>query len=90
MENSAKLPIVAFVCATFLVVFTLASVAVHHSGDGTAGAGSPGADLAGQGRALYAQLGCRSCHSINGQAGVGPTLNGLYSTQVPLEGGHRW
>lgn len=40
-----------------------------------------------KGKSLYAQLGCNSCHSVDGTAGVGPTLKGLYGSQVRLTNG---
>lgn len=39
------------------------------------------------GTKLYAQKACITCHSIDGKAGTGPTLKGLFGEQVKLEGG---
>jgi cytochrome c oxidase subunit 2 len=39
---------------------------------------------AAQGQALYASKGCKSCHSIDGSAGVGPTWKGLAGSRVKL------
>jgi cytochrome c oxidase subunit 2 len=36
---------------------------------------------------VYAQLGCQSCHSIDGSAGTGPTFKGLFGSQVKLKTG---
>jgi cytochrome c oxidase subunit 2 len=65
------------------------SVTVLDSGDfqkwlaanTTAGAGT----LAAQGGALYRKLGCSGCHDTN--AGIGPSLAGLYLRQVALRAG---
>lgn len=35
----------------------------------------------GRGRQLFQQYGCAGCHSVNGQAGVGPTMKGLAGSQ---------
>lgn len=40
--------------------------------------------LVAQGDHLSQQLGCRSCHSINGTKIVGPTWKGLYLSKVTL------
>lgn len=42
---------------------------------------------AGQGEALYASKGCKSCHTIDGSAGAGPTWKGLAGSQVKLADG---
>jgi cytochrome c oxidase subunit II len=49
--------------------------------------GSPPAALVARGSALYASLGCQSCHSTDGSQGVGPTFKGLFGSQVSLTGG---
>ncbi len=38
------------------------------------------------GRLLYDSLGCSACHSIDGSLGHGPSLGGLYGSDVELEG----
>lgn len=54
------------------------------SGEGGT-AGAPGAQSpANQGAKLFQDLGCSSCHKAQGP---GPLLNGVYGTQVQLEGG---
>ena len=42
---------------------------------------------AAQGAALYASKGCKSCHTIDGSAGAGPTWKGLAGSQVKLADG---
>ncbi len=42
---------------------------------------------AAQGEALYASKGCKSCHTIDGSAGAGPTWKGLAGSQVKLADG---
>lgn len=39
------------------------------------------------GRRLFAQRGCPSCHTTNGERGVGPTLAGLAGSVVKLGDG---
>ena len=56
------------------------------SGTPTATPGTPSSG-AGRGRALSASLGCRSCHSLDGSSGVGPTWKGLAGSRVSLTGG---
>ena len=48
---------------------------------------SPAETAAGRGRVLAAELGCASCHSINGGIAVGPTWKGLHGSQVTLTNG---
>jgi cytochrome c oxidase subunit II len=43
--------------------------------------------LVAQGKSLSASLGCMSCHSIDGSAGIGPTWKGLSGSQVALTNG---
>ncbi len=42
---------------------------------------------AAAGKALVGQLGCLSCHSVDGRRSVGPTWKGLYGSQVKLKDG---
>ncbi|MGV8039441.1 MAG: cytochrome c oxidase subunit II [Thermoanaerobaculaceae bacterium] len=39
------------------------------------------------GERLYKIRGCAQCHSVDGAAGIGPTLKGLFGEAVPLTGG---
>lgn len=43
--------------------------------------------LAQQGEPLFQQYGCAACHSVNGNAGVGPTLKGVAGHSVRLDDG---
>jgi mono/diheme cytochrome c family protein len=43
--------------------------------------------LAAQGQALYVELGCAACHTVDGGPATGPTFQGLYMSEVPLETG---
>jgi mono/diheme cytochrome c family protein len=43
--------------------------------------------LAQKGQQLYTQYGCVACHSVNGQAGVGPSFKGVYGHTVRLTDG---
>ncbi len=57
-------------------------------GGGSGGGGSAGADpLAKRGEQLFNQYGCAACHSVKGQSGIGPALNGIYGKEVALEDG---
>jgi cytochrome c oxidase subunit 2 len=38
------------------------------------------------GQMLYNSKGCSTCHSVNGQAGTGPTWKDMYGSQVPIVG----
>ncbi len=40
-----------------------------------------------KGKRLFSQLGCNACHSVDGTTGVGPTMKGLYGSEVKLVGG---
>ena len=52
----------------------------------TTTAPSAGGDAA-KGKSLYSSLGCGSCHSVDGSAGVGPTFKGLFGSKVALTNG---
>lgn len=51
-----------------------------------AGGGTTTQDPKAAGEALFGSLGCQSCHLPTG-AGPGPSLQGLFGTERPLEGG---
>jgi cytochrome c oxidase subunit II len=52
------------------------------------GSGEPrGGDLVSQGQRVAAQEGCLKCHSVNGDAHIGPTWLGLYGRHERLESG---
>jgi cytochrome c oxidase subunit 2 len=40
-----------------------------------------------RGENLYNQMGCKTCHSLNGSEGIGPTWLGVYNSQVELADG---
>lgn len=40
-----------------------------------------------RGQKLYDSLGCKACHSTDSSAGIGPTWQGLYGSQVSLADG---
>lgn len=46
---------------------------------------SPEDDMVAEGRSLFQGLGCRQCHA--GPEAVGPSLEGLFGTQVTLQSG---
>lgn len=53
---------------------------------------APTADLhlsgaAAQGQEIVRDLGCTTCHTVDGGDGVGPTFRGLAGSRVALEGG---
>ncbi|MGH2542022.1 MAG: c-type cytochrome, partial [Ardenticatenaceae bacterium] len=52
------------------------------------GTGDPGETLsaADAGAALFEELGCAGCHRMDG-SGPGPSLQGVFGTEVPLENG---
>lgn len=39
------------------------------------------------GAKLFAQRGCKQCHSVDGKAGIGPTLKGIWAHEAVLRGG---
>jgi cytochrome c oxidase subunit 2 len=45
------------------------------------------AELAAAGKEYFNQYACSTCHSMAGQAGIGPALNGIYGKKVQLEDG---
>ena len=55
----------------------------------TVNSGTPAstADLATLGSTLFTQYRCNVCHTINGERAAGPTLKGLYGSQVKLNSG---
>ena len=57
------------------------------TGQATTTGPTPSGGDAAKGKSLFASLGCASCHSIDGSSGVGPTLKGLFGTQVQLTNG---
>ena len=42
---------------------------------------------AAKGKAAVAELGCSTCHSVDGSDGVGPTWKGLAGSKVELDNG---
>ena len=53
----------------------------------TTAAAEGGAGDAAKGKSLYSSLACGSCHSIDGSAGVGPTLKGVFGSKEQLANG---
>ncbi len=49
--------------------------------------GPPDDPDAAAGQQLAASNGCTACHSIDGTAGTGPTWQGLFGSEVPLDDG---
>ncbi len=45
------------------------------------------ADLVARGEELWTSTGCAGCHSLDGSAGVGPTMKGLAGSKVTLDDG---
>lgn len=45
------------------------------------------AELAARGEELWSSTGCAGCHSLDGAAGVGPTMQGLAGSTVTLDDG---
>ena len=52
-----------------------------------AGTAASEADLVARGEELWSSTGCAGCHSLNGSAGVGPTMQGLAGSTVTLDDG---
>jgi cytochrome c oxidase subunit II len=52
------------------------------------GGDDPNVPPAEKGKALFAQWGCSTCHSIDGSRGTGPSLKGVFSTMQPLTTGN--
>jgi cytochrome c2 len=53
----------------------------------TTTATAPGGTATVRGKQLFAADGCTSCHSLDGAAGVGPTVKGLGGSRVQLSDG---
>jgi len=53
------------------------------------GGGMKGLSIAERGGMLFTRFGCTQCHSIDGTAGTGPTLAGLYGKQESLVTGEK-
>lgn len=49
--------------------------------------GASEADLVAKGEELWSSAGCAGCHSLDGAAGVGPTMKGLAGSTVTLDDG---
>lgn len=49
--------------------------------------GASQADLVARGEELWSSAGCAGCHSLDGSAGVGPTMKGLAGSTVTLDDG---
>ena len=43
--------------------------------------------MAERGAHVFRSKSCATCHSVDGSSRVGPTVKGLFASQVPLEGG---
>src|SRR5919197_988151 len=54
---------------------------------GAAAATAPDPALVSKSQQLATQFGCVACHTINGQASVGPTWKGLADSQVAVDNG---
>ena len=52
-----------------------------------AGTGTSDAALVAHGEQLWTSTGCSGCHSLDGSAGVGPTMQGLAGSTVTLDDG---
>ncbi|CAN5663730.1 hypothetical protein BH23CHL2_BH23CHL2_10390 [soil metagenome] len=57
------------------------------TGDSGGGENGEDSELAAMGEQLYAEQGCQACHSIDGSQSIGPTWQGLWQHEVPLEDG---
>lgn len=72
-----------------LVVVAAAPVLLAACG-GSDGSSADGPKLTGEaakGQQLFRSSGCAACHSVSGEDGVGPALNGLAGGKVELEDG---
>ncbi len=56
-------------------------------GEATEPSGGGGENLAAMGEELATSYGCAGCHSVDGSQAVGPTWQGLFGSEVPLENG---
>jgi len=63
------------------------TAATTATGATTTAAAQGGTGDAAKGKSLYSSLACGSCHSIDGSAGVGPTLKGVFGSKVQLANG---
>lgn len=72
-----------------ILVTALAAAALaacgSDAGTSTTSPSLPAAAAAGH--ETFRDSGCAACHGANGEGGVGPQLQGLYGTEVELEGG---
>ena len=53
----------------------------------TGASGGSQSELLARGEELWSSTGCAGCHSIDGSAGVGPTVKGLAGSTVTLDDG---
>lgn len=74
--------------AALVVVAALPAVLAACSGSDDSAADAPKlTGAAATGQQLFRSSGCAACHSVSGQDGVGPALNGLAGSTVELEDG---
>ena len=80
--RSTRLPLV--------VLFVVAAVAVVACSGSSKEASTTTQKLSGEaaaGEQAVRDLGCTTCHTVDGSDGVGPTFQGLAGSKVELEGG---
>jgi cytochrome c oxidase subunit II len=61
---------------------------VPAGGAAAGGTPAPGGDLAATGQQLFQQIGCSGCHISQG-GGAGPSLQGVFGSQVELQTGEK-
>jgi cytochrome c oxidase subunit 2 len=75
-----------FVVLTLIAVLVPACSGSSGDDDATTEPSDLSAEAAA-GKAAVADLGCSTCHSVDGKDGVGPTFKGLAGSEVELEDG---
>lgn len=56
---------------------------------GSSGSGAKANPIVAEGRELYKEKACASCHTVDGSRLIGPTWKGLYGNSVELDDGTR-
>ena len=78
----------ALLAGSVVVLCAVAGIAAAcSSSDESSGTTVPLSGDAAKGEKVVQDLGCMTCHTVDGSDGVGPTFKGLAGSEVTLEGG---
>jgi mono/diheme cytochrome c family protein len=78
---------VAVIISVYFTFFHGSSKSAQPTSTPSIAVSTPSSDLATLGASLFTQYRCNVCHTTNGERAAGPTLKGLYGSQVTLDTG---